>query len=104
MTSLNVQGHALLVELRCNFKSLPSLDVQECLMLEKLNCLGNAIKGGNMEQLIESLPNRMGLTPAGVAVVPVVDYDINGHAWLTPQCGVNIVKMSNGTTCKMQVP
>ncbi len=58
LQELDVKGHKQLTGLSCEGNMLHKLDVTGCDALMVLNCSRNAIKGGNMEALIASLPDQ----------------------------------------------
>ena len=68
LTSLTVQGCTALTTLTCYNNQLTSLDVSDCTSLGKIECYDNRINGEKMTNLVNSLPNRKGMT-AGVFTV-----------------------------------
>ena len=65
LTSLNVSKNPALTTLSCYGNQLTSLDVSGCSALSSLDCYDNRINGEKMTNLVNSLPNRKGMT-AGV--------------------------------------
>ena len=72
LTSLKVSGCTSLTELWCYSNQLTSLDVSGCTTLTQLYCYGNQINGEGMTKLVNSLPDRMGLS---CGTLRVIDYD-----------------------------
>ena len=60
LTSLNVSGCTALTELDCSANLLRQLKVEGCTNLSSLFCLKNEIKGTEMTNLVNSLPDRQG--------------------------------------------
>ncbi len=65
LTSLDVSRCTALATLTCYNNQLTSLDVSGCISLGKIECYNNRINGEKMTNLVNSLPNRKGMT-AGV--------------------------------------
>ena len=65
LTSLDVSGCSALTTLDCSNNQLTSLDVSKSTALAKIECYNNRINGEEMTNLVNSLPNRKGMT-AGV--------------------------------------
>ena len=69
LTSLDVSGCTVLTELRCSNNQLSSLDVSKNTALTKLSCYGNQINGETMTKLVNSLPDRKGMSSGTLGVV-----------------------------------
>ena len=69
LTSLNVSGCTALTRLDCDSNQLTSLDVSGCTALKELNCCHNSIDGEAMTKLMNSLPNRHGMSSGDLIVV-----------------------------------
>ena len=69
LTSLNVSGCTALTELNCYNNQLTSLNVSGCTALTRLNCSVNQINGENMTRLVNSLPDRKGMSSGTLRVV-----------------------------------
>ena len=69
LTSLDVSGCTALTELDCRFNRLTSLDVSGCPSLTRLNCSVNQINGEGMTKLVNSLPDRKGMSSGTLRVV-----------------------------------
>ena len=72
LTSLNVSGCTALKRLDCYDNQLTSLDLSGCTALTGLDCYSNQINGEGMTKLVNSLPDRMGLS---CGTLRVIDYD-----------------------------
>ena len=93
LTSLNASGSSLLTEINCSSNQLPSLDVSSCISLKTLKCnnnqltalnisgcaalktlycYSNCINGEAMTKLVNSLPDRKGMSSGALRVI---DYD-----------------------------
>ena len=62
LTSLDVSKNTALTELDCNGNKLTNLNLSGCARLEMLFCASNYIKGKAMTKLVNSLPNRRGMS------------------------------------------
>ena len=69
LTGLNVSKNTALTELGCSYNQLTSLDVSGCTALTTLSCHSNQINGENMTRLVNSLPDRKGLSKGTLRVV-----------------------------------
>lgn len=62
LTSLDVSKNTTLEFLDCSDNKLTSLNISGCARLEMLFCASNYIKGKAMTKLVNSLPNRRGMS------------------------------------------
>ena len=69
LTSLDMSSCIALEELGCSNNQLTSLDVSKNTALAKLECYNNRINGEEMTNLVNSLPNRKGMSPGDLFVV-----------------------------------
>ncbi|WP_455773036.1 leucine-rich repeat domain-containing protein [Porphyromonas asaccharolytica] len=69
LTSLDVSGCTALTELDCWSNQLASLDLSGCPTLTRLNCSVNQINGEGMTKLLNSLPDRKGMSSGTLQVV-----------------------------------
>ena len=69
LTSLNLSGCTALTWLHCYDNQLTSLDVSGCTALTELYCYGNQINGEGMTKLVNSLPDRKGMSSGTLRVV-----------------------------------
>ena len=69
LTNLNVSGCTALTKLDCSYNQLTSLNVSGCTALTKLNCYVNQINGKDMTRLVNSLPDRKGMSSGTLRVV-----------------------------------
>ena len=60
LTSLDVSGCSALTDLNCTSNLLRELNISGCNNLNSLECYGNQIKGTEMANLVNSLPDRQG--------------------------------------------
>ena len=60
LTSLDVSGGSALTKLDCSDNLLKQLNVEGCTNLSSLSCFNNEIKGTEMTNLVNSLPDRQG--------------------------------------------
>ena len=60
LTSLDVSKNTALTELGCSYNLLRRLNVEGCTNMSSLNCFKNEIKGTEMTNLVNSLPDRQG--------------------------------------------
>ena len=60
LTSLDVSGGSALTKLDCSDNLLKQLNVEGCTNLSSLSCFKNEIKGTEMTNLVNSLPDRQG--------------------------------------------
>ncbi|EEK17747.1 leucine Rich Repeat protein, partial [Porphyromonas uenonis 60-3] len=68
LTSLNASGCTALTTLECSYNQLTSLDVSKNTALTQLYCYGNQINGENMTRLVNSLPDRKGMSAGSLVV------------------------------------
>ena len=69
LTSLDVSKNTALTELDCNGNKLTNLNLSGCARLEMLFCASNYIKGKAMTKLVNSLPNRRGMSRGTLFIV-----------------------------------
>ena len=69
LTSLDVSGCASLETLECDNNHLTSLNISGCVALKTLYCYSNCINGEAMTKLVNSLPDRKGLSSGTLRVV-----------------------------------
>ena len=69
ITNLDLSRCNSLCTLRCSDNRLTNVDVSRCSLLTYLNCSGNQINGENMTRLVNSLPDRKGLSSGTLRVV-----------------------------------
>ena len=69
LTSLDVSGCTPLTELDCWSNQLASLDLSGCPTITRLNCSVNQINGEGMTKLLNSLPDRKGMSSGTLQVV-----------------------------------
>ena len=69
LTSLDISGCTALTELDCHENQLTSLDISGCTALTELYCYGNQINGEGMTKLVNSLPDRKGMSSGTLRVV-----------------------------------
>ena len=66
LTQLELPQTATLTWINCGGNQLSSLDISACTGLQTLSCYKNQIRKQAMTQLVQSLPNRTGMEPAGM--------------------------------------
>ena len=69
LTSLDVSKNTALEGLYCSENQLTSLNISGCARLEDLFCFSNCINGEAMTKLVNSLPNRKGMSSGSLWVV-----------------------------------
>ena len=69
LTSLDVSKNTALEGLYCSENQLTSLNISGCARLEDLYCFSNCINGEAMTKLVNSLPNRKGMSSGSLWVV-----------------------------------
>ena len=69
LTSLDVSKNTALEGLYCSENQLTSLNISGCARLEDLFCFSNCINGKAMTKLVNSLPNRKGMSSGSLWVV-----------------------------------
>jgi len=69
LTSLDVSKNTSLTGLSCSSNQLTSLDVSKNTALTRLNCSVNQINGEGMTKLLNSLPDRKGMSSGTLGVV-----------------------------------
>ena len=97
LTSLNVSGSTALTRLICEDNRLTSLDVSGCASLTKLVCCNNHINGEKMTNLVNSLPNRKGMTAGDFVVVRDIQSEKN-------QCRPSDLAIAKGKNWRPQRP
>ena len=84
LTSLDVSGCTSLTTLSCSYNLLRKLNVDGCTNLSSLSCLKNEIKGTEMTNLVNSLPDRQGAEEGFFYVFREVNYgDVDGNGCLS---------------------
>ena len=81
LTSLDVSGLTMLDRLACARNELTKLDVSDCVNLRELFCCGNQIRGGEMDLLVQSLPDPK----RSVSHLYVIDYQDEGNTMTKAQ-------------------
>lgn len=66
LTQLELPQTATLIWVNCGGNQLSSLDVSACTGLQTLSCYKNQIRKQAMTQLVQALPDRTGMEPAGM--------------------------------------
>ena len=74
LTSLDMSGCTALTELYCRSNQLTSLNVSGCTALTELYCYSNQINGEAMTKLVNSLPDRKGMSSGTLQVVEYSSY------------------------------
>ncbi|WP_299369278.1 hypothetical protein [uncultured Porphyromonas sp.] len=69
LTSLDVSKNTALESLECSINQLTSLNISGCARLDALYCFSNCINGEAMTKLVNSLPNRKGMSSGSLWVV-----------------------------------
>ena len=69
LTSLDVSKNTALEGLYCSENQLTSLNISGCARLEDLFCFSNCINGEAMTKLVNSLPDRMGMSRGTLCIV-----------------------------------
>lgn len=69
ITNINVTNCTKLQKLFCLKNKLASLDLSSCFALDSVDCHINQLKGEQMTRLMQSLPNRVGKSPAGMICI-----------------------------------
>ena len=69
LTSLDVSKNIALTLLDCCINKLTSLNLSECTRLVTLYCYSNCINDKAMTKLVNSLPNRKGMSSGSLCVV-----------------------------------
>ena len=69
LMSLDVSKNTALEGLYCSENQLTSLNISGCARLEDLYCFSNCINGEAMTKLVNSLPNRKGMSSGSLWVV-----------------------------------
>ena len=69
LTSLDVSKNTALEGLYCSENQLTSLNISGCARLEDLFCFSNCINGKAMTKLVNSLPDRKGMSSGSLWVV-----------------------------------
>ena len=83
LTRLNVTGCTALTTLDCSYNLLRQLNVEDCTNLSSLRCFKNEIKGTEMTNLVNSLPDRQGAEEGLFYVFREVKYgDVDGNGCL----------------------
>ena len=83
LTSLDVSKNTALTTLSCSYNLLRKLNVDGCTNLSSLSCFGNEIKGTEMTNLVNSLPDRQGAEEGFFYVFREVNYgDVDGNICL----------------------
>ena len=83
LTSLNLSGCTALTTLDCSYNLLRQLNVEGCTNLSSLSCFKNEIKGTEMTNLVNSLPDRQGAEEGFFHVFREVKYgDEDGNGCL----------------------
>ena len=72
LTSLDVSGCASLETLECDNNHLTSLNISGCVALKTLYCYSNCINGEAMTKLVNSLPDRKGMSSGTLQVVNTI--------------------------------
>ena len=81
LTSLNVSDCTSLTELDCYRNQLTSLDASDCTALTELYCYGNQINGEGMTKLVNSLPDRKGMSSGTFRVVDYYSSEKKDKNW-----------------------
>ena len=83
LTRLNVSGCRALAWLDCSYNLLRQLNVEGCTNLGSLFCFNNEIKGTEMTNLVNSLPDRQGAKEGDFIVFREGGYrDVDGNVCL----------------------
>ena len=83
LTSLDVSKNTALTTLDCSGNLLRQLNVEGCTNLSSLSCFRNEIKGTEMTNLVNSLPDRQGAEEGSFHVFREVKYgDVDGNGCL----------------------
>ena len=72
LTSLDLSKNTALTELDCSSNKLTSLDVSKNTALTELDCFGNQINGESMTKLVNSLPDRKGMSSGTLRAVNTI--------------------------------
>ena len=83
LTSLDVSWNTALTTLDCSYNLLRRLNVEHCTNLSSLSCFKNEIKGTEMTNLVNNLPDRQGAEEGIFNVFKEVnDGDVDGNRCL----------------------
>ena len=83
LTSLDVSGCTALTTLGCSSNLLRQLNIEGCTNLSELSCSENQIKGAEMANLVNSLPDRQGAEEGFFFVFKEVKYGaVDGNVCL----------------------
>ena len=74
LTSLDLSKNSALIELNCISNLLREINVSGCNSLNSLECYGNQIKGTQMANLVNSLPDRQGKEEGSFRVFSTESY------------------------------
>ena len=69
LTSLDVSKNTALESLECSINQLTNLNISGCARLDALYCFSNCINGEAMTKLVNSLPDRMGMSRGTLCIV-----------------------------------